>query len=139
VLALFRSAGLRPEIVPVTLTPGDQSRFTRGGWQVCENDLIGALQAALGQSRLKLADVPERPRLLRELRTFGTKRKPPAQTIPLPPCATGTIRRWCWPWRCRCGSPSGRAGAGRRRASTASGGVPVSPTGWLSWGKVGEL
>jgi hypothetical protein len=73
VVDLFRQTSLRPNLVPVTITPGHRALFARGSWYVCKKDLAGALQAALGQGRLKVADLPEREQLFRELRTFSIK------------------------------------------------------------------
>jgi hypothetical protein len=73
VVDLFRQTSLRPNLVPITLTAGHRALFTKGAWHVCKKDLAGALQAALGQGRLKVADLPEREQLFRELRTFRIK------------------------------------------------------------------
>jgi hypothetical protein len=73
VVDLFLRTSLRPNLTAVTITAGHRALPTKGGWNVCKKDLAGALQAALGQGRLKVADLPEREQLFHELRTFSIK------------------------------------------------------------------
>lgn len=54
VLDLLRAVGLQP--VPVTITGGDKTTYEDGGYRVPKRDVVAAVQVALQQGTLKLAD-----------------------------------------------------------------------------------
>lgn len=72
----FARLALKATLVPITIT-GAQAlgahRDKKYGWRVPKKDIVGVLQMLLGQRRLKVAKIPERETLLKELRTFKVK------------------------------------------------------------------
>jgi hypothetical protein len=60
---MLTQAGIDGHVVPYVITAG----HTSGKGTVCKADLIAALQSALGEGRLKVAELPLAPALLREL------------------------------------------------------------------------
>lgn len=78
VVDLFRDhpllASRRSQIVPVTITAGDQESYENGYRRVPKRNLVGAIQVLLQTQRLKIADnLPETPTLVAELQNFKVK------------------------------------------------------------------
>ncbi len=73
VVDMFRQAELPGKLEPVTITSGNAISRQADGWHVAKRQLAGTLAALLPQQRLKIAEMPERDVLLRELRTFRVK------------------------------------------------------------------
>src|SRR5262249_6340157 len=70
-----RRAGTTVHLVPVTSTAGFAVGREAGGFTVPKRDLAGVMQVLMGERRLKVADVPEREALLKELQNFKVKVK----------------------------------------------------------------
>jgi hypothetical protein len=78
VIDLFRQAvrdGMKAHVLPVTITGGERPHYAAGVWMVPKKELAGVLQVLLQRQRLKVAQLPERETLLKELRTFRVKVK----------------------------------------------------------------
>jgi hypothetical protein len=60
-------------LVPVIITSGQAVTWQTDGWHLAKVHLVGALQVVLQQQRLKVAALPERETLQRELRQFRVK------------------------------------------------------------------
>ena len=72
VLDLLRAVGLRP--VPVTITSGDKTTYENGSYRVPKRDVVAAVQVALQQGTLKLADgLPLGPVFLQEMLAYRMK------------------------------------------------------------------
>ena len=75
VFDMFVAAGLNP--IGITIHGGDQVIEVEGGYRVPKRDLVGAVQAALGQRRLRFAgDLPLLDVLQSELQNFKVKIDP---------------------------------------------------------------
>jgi hypothetical protein len=70
VVDMMRVAGLRP--IAVTITPGDRANHERwDAWWVPKKDIVGALQVAFQERRLKFAtNLRDIPTIIRELQLF---------------------------------------------------------------------
>src|SRR5262249_5200755 len=58
---------------PVLITGGHQVTCEAGAWHVPKKELVSTLQVLLQNRRLKVAAVPERDLLLKELQNFKVK------------------------------------------------------------------
>src|SRR5262245_7196736 len=70
VVDMFRQANLRARLIPITITAGHNAVWEKDGWHVAKKHLAGVLQVLLQQQRLKVAKLPERELLLKEMRAF---------------------------------------------------------------------
>jgi terminase large subunit-like protein len=68
-------AGKKDEgIVYITITAGNTATLTGNGcWNVSKRMLVSAMQSVLGTGRLKIANVPERETLVKEMLSFKIK------------------------------------------------------------------
>jgi len=74
VVDMFRTHPRRPcPIMPVLITAGAGVTYEPPYWHVAKINLVAAVQRALQEERLKIADVPERVTLLAELQNFQVK------------------------------------------------------------------
>ena len=74
VVDMFRVNPRRPcPIVPVLIMAGAGVTYNAPYWHVAKINLVAAVQRALQEGRLKIADVPERATLLAELQNFQVK------------------------------------------------------------------
>jgi hypothetical protein len=65
---------VRASLEPVVITAGHRAHLAPGGtWNVPKKDLVSALQALLQAQRFKVADLPERELLVKELMAFKVK------------------------------------------------------------------
>ena len=68
VVDLLRTAGLRCELIPVTITGGEKESANGSGWNVPKRDLIATLQVLLEKNELRVAkELEEAGSLVREL------------------------------------------------------------------------
>ncbi len=83
VLDLFRRAGIRAQLRPVTITAGHQaSQDGKGGWLVPKKELVSTLQVLLQSRQLKVAPtLPEAQTLVEELTRFQVKVTTPDDTV----------------------------------------------------------
>jgi hypothetical protein len=73
VVDLFKAAvarGMKCNLTPVTITGGNVAHLRPGGWNVPKSELVSVMQSVFQGGRLKVAQLPERDQLLRELRSF---------------------------------------------------------------------
>jgi hypothetical protein len=74
VVGMFQQAGMRAVLRPVLITAGHEVTFGDDGWHhVPKKELVSALQVLLQARRLKIAHLPERDLLVKELTTFKVK------------------------------------------------------------------
>ena len=74
VVDLFREADLRADLQAVTITGGDTVSYSDGYSRVPKRDLVGAVQVALQNKRLRILEsLREADTLTRELQTFRMK------------------------------------------------------------------
>jgi hypothetical protein len=73
VVDLFRQAQLKARLHPVLITPGHATSSAMGSWHVPKKQLVSTLQALLQSGRLRIANLPERELLVRELLAFRVK------------------------------------------------------------------
>jgi hypothetical protein len=75
---MLRKADPRARLTPVTITGAtvNDSKAHRGGWSVPKRELVGVLQALMGQGRLKVSECPLKETLLNEFRTFKVRTNP---------------------------------------------------------------
>lgn len=76
VVDLLRAAKLPARLVPVLITGGDAVGREGGRFRVPKRDLVGAAKVLLQSGRLKFAELPETPTLVRELLNFQVKIDP---------------------------------------------------------------
>lgn len=76
VMDLLRRAGLPGHLVGVTITGGDTVTREQGRYRVPKRDLIFATKVLLQAGRLKFAELPETPTLVKELLAFQVKIDP---------------------------------------------------------------
>jgi hypothetical protein len=68
--------GMKATLHPIVLTGGLKATATPTGWHVPKYEMTSVLQVLFQGQRLKAADLPERPQLLRELRNYSVKLNP---------------------------------------------------------------
>jgi hypothetical protein len=74
VVEMFREAKLGAALTSVLITAGHQvTRAEDGVWHVAKKELVSTLQTLLQTGRLKIANLPERPLLLKEMQLFRVK------------------------------------------------------------------
>jgi hypothetical protein len=74
VVDLFAAAGLASPVCPVLITSGHETRLAPdGAWHVAKKELVSVLQALLQSRRLRVAALPERALLVKELLAFKVK------------------------------------------------------------------
>jgi hypothetical protein len=76
VVDMFRVAvrqGMPATITPITITAGQRAHLTPGGWTVPKGELVSVMQSLFQTGRVKVADVPERAQLIKELSSFQMK------------------------------------------------------------------
>jgi hypothetical protein len=76
VVDMFRVAvrqGMPATIVPLTITGGNVAHLRPGGWNVPKGELVSVMQSLFQTGRVKVADVPERAQLVKELSSFQMK------------------------------------------------------------------
>lgn len=76
VVDLLRRARLPGRLVPVTITGGDSVNRDRAGFRVPKRDLISSTKVLLQSGRLRFAELPETPILVKELLSFQVKIDP---------------------------------------------------------------
>src|SRR5262249_42950809 len=73
VVDVLRKANPKAWIRPVLITAGHQITFEDGAWHVPKKELVSTLQVLLQGRRLKVANLPERELLVKELLNFKVK------------------------------------------------------------------
>jgi hypothetical protein len=73
VVEMVRAASLPATLTPVLVTAGSGAACTENGWNVAKKELVSVLQVLLQTRRLKIAAVPDREILVRELDAFRVK------------------------------------------------------------------
>jgi hypothetical protein len=73
VVDMFRQGRPSATLVPVIITAGHATTFEQGAWHVPKKELVSVLQALLQTGRLKIAAIPERELLVKELLGFQVK------------------------------------------------------------------
>jgi len=79
VVDMIRGAGVAAQLVPITITAGHAiTPQADGSYHVAKKQLVSVLQVLLQTRRLKVAPVPERDALVKELLAFRVKITEPA-------------------------------------------------------------
>jgi hypothetical protein len=73
VLDVLKKANPKALIRPVLITGGHEVSYQDGTWHTPKKELVGVMQVLLQAHRLKVAPVPERELLIRELLAFKVK------------------------------------------------------------------
>jgi hypothetical protein len=73
VVDMVKAAGLSVVLHPILITAGHEISHEGGSWHVPKKELVSVLQVLLQQRRLKIAQLPERELLLKELQAFRVK------------------------------------------------------------------
>jgi hypothetical protein len=73
VLDVLVAAKPRAWVRPVLITAGHAVSHEDGAWHVPKKELVSTLQVLLQSQRLKIANLPERELLVRELQNFKVK------------------------------------------------------------------
>jgi hypothetical protein len=73
VVDVLRKAKPRAWLRPVLITAGHQVTSEGGAWHVPKKELVSTLQVLLQGGRFKVADLPERKVLLKELLAFKVR------------------------------------------------------------------
>jgi hypothetical protein len=74
VVDMIRDAGLYAQLSPVLITAGHATTYGEdGAWHVPKKELVSTLQVLLQGARLKIARVPDREVLVKELLAFRVK------------------------------------------------------------------
>ena len=76
VVDLLRRANLKANLVPVTITGGQSVEINRGNYRVPKRDLVSTTKVLLQSGRLRFAELPETPILVKELLAFQVKIDP---------------------------------------------------------------
>jgi hypothetical protein len=73
VMDLLREADLPVQLRPILITAGHATTYTDGAWHVPKKELVSTLQVLFQGRRLKVAKVPDREALVKELLAFKVK------------------------------------------------------------------
>jgi hypothetical protein len=73
VVQQIHNAGLPAVIRPILITAGHQVTYENGAWHTPKKELVSTLQVLLQTQRLKIAKIPERELLIKELLAFRVK------------------------------------------------------------------